>query len=152
MTIFAQNRATGFRLKRNVVVFTAVVADDFKSLRCICSACGILWATLRTSLRRRHIVLVKIFLFLLGKNKVFAALHARNFYVGHRLFLLFGLCGKFNRKILNVATISRNRLCHNLAYWVTVSCENTLDNNKLKLWNLQKVITPNHYQVCHAAF
>ncbi len=89
MTIFAQNRASGFRLKRNVVVFAAVVADYLKASGCVRARRVIrrfFRAAFLTPLRRHHIALVKSFLFPFGKTKVFAALHARNFHVGHRFF------------------------------------------------------------------
>jgi len=110
MTVFAQNRAPDFRLKRNVVVFAAVVADDFKASRRVPRAdgCRFFRAAFLTSLRRGHIALVKSFLFLFGKYKIFAALHARNFYVGHRVFSPCLMCGKFNRKIFGVATLLNN--------------------------------------------
>jgi len=90
MAVFAQYVPPDFRLKRNVVVFAAVVADDFKASRRIPCADGrrFFRAAFLTSLRRGHIALVKSFLFLFGKNEIFAALNARNFYVGHRFFLL----------------------------------------------------------------
>ncbi len=109
MAIFAKHRASDFRLKRNVVVFAAMVADDFKAGRRIFPARRFFRATFLASLRRHHISLIKSLLFLFPEKKRFLALHTRNFYVGHRFFLLVELCGKFNRKILNVATISRSR-------------------------------------------
>lgn len=105
MTFFAQNRTSDFRLKRNVVVFAAVVADDLKFTRRVCAQSGFFRAAFRTPLRLHHIALVKCLLFLFREDKRIFALHTGNFYVGHRFFLLIQLCGKFNRKSLNVATI-----------------------------------------------
>jgi hypothetical protein len=69
-----------------VVVFAAVVADDFKSGRRIYAARGFFRAASLTPLRLHHISLIKCLLFLFRENKDFFALHARNFYVGHRFF------------------------------------------------------------------
>jgi hypothetical protein len=69
-----------------MVVFAAVVADDFKSGRRIFARRGALRAAFLTTLRLHHISLIKCLLFLFRENKDFFALHARNFYFGHRFF------------------------------------------------------------------
>jgi hypothetical protein len=84
MTIFAKHRAPDFRLKRNVVVPAAMVADDFKSGRRIRAGCRFFRAAFLATLRLHHISLIKKLLFLFRKKKNFFALHARNFYFGHR--------------------------------------------------------------------
>jgi len=86
MTFPAQNRAPDFRLKRNVIVLAAMVADDLKFGRRICSDSRFFRAAFLTSLRLWHISLIKNFLFFFCKKKRLSALHTRNFYVGHRFF------------------------------------------------------------------
>jgi hypothetical protein len=86
MTIFAKHRAPDFRLKRNLVVFAAMVADDFKSLWRIVAERGFFRAAFLASLRLHHISLIKYILFLFREKKSFFALYARNFYFRHRFF------------------------------------------------------------------
>jgi hypothetical protein len=82
----AQNGATDFGLKRDVIVFAAIVADDFKSARRVFARRRFFRAAFRASLRRRHISLVENFLLFLGKEKDFLALNTRNFNIRHRFF------------------------------------------------------------------
>lgn len=69
-----------------MVVFAAVVADDFKTARRVRSERRFFRAAFGASLRRGHIALVEIFLFLFGENENVFALHARNINVGHLFY------------------------------------------------------------------
>jgi hypothetical protein len=89
VTLAAQNLAPDFRLKRDVVVLAAMVADDFVFLRRICALRRFFRAAFRTPLRRHHIALVKNILFFLGKEKDVFALNTRNFNIRHRFFSFF---------------------------------------------------------------
>ena len=82
----AQNFAPDFWLKRHVIVFAAVVADDFKFFRCITARCRLFRAAFRASLRRHHIALVKNFLIFFREKKNFLALNTRDFNIRHRFF------------------------------------------------------------------
>jgi len=88
MTFATQNGAPDFWLKRDVIVLAAMVADNFKLARRIRARRRFFRAAFQASLRRRHISLIKNFLFFFGKNKDFFALNTRDFYVRHR-FLSF---------------------------------------------------------------
>ena len=87
-TFSAQNRTPDFWLKRHGVVLAAVIANYLKTIRRVCAARRFFRAAFQTSLRRRHISLVKNPLFFFGKKKSFTALHASHFNIGHRFFLL----------------------------------------------------------------
>jgi hypothetical protein len=86
VTFAAQNRASDFRLKRNVVVLAAVIADDFKFFRRIAAAGSFFRAAFDAPLRRHHIALIKIFLLFFRENKNVFALHTRNFNIRHCFF------------------------------------------------------------------
>lgn len=102
MTFLAQNRAPDFRLKWHLVVFSAIIADDFKARWRIFALRRFFRATFRASLRRHHIALIKCFLFFFGKNKSFFTLHTRNFYVRHLLISPFAkfFAGDFRNCII----------------------------------------------------
>ena len=89
-TIFAQNRTPDFRLKRHMVVFAAMVADNIEPRRSVNARRRFFRAAFSASLRRHHISLIKNSLFFFGVNKHFFTLHARHFSIRHRSrFLLF---------------------------------------------------------------
>jgi hypothetical protein len=113
MTFFAEHGAPDFRLKRNVVVFAAMIADDGKLSRIITVACRRFFrTTLRASLRRHHIALIKSFLFFFGKKKVFFALNAGNFNIRHRFFSFFGegILAQTKVKLTNISATDLLRL------------------------------------------
>ena len=84
----AQNLASDLRLKRNLVVFAAVVADDLEFGGRVFASRRFFRTAFRTPLRRHHIALVKNFLFLLGEKKNFLTLNTRNFNIRHRFYSL----------------------------------------------------------------
>ena len=86
MTVFAQNRASDFRLERHVVVFAAVVADNIKSRGSVRARRRFFRAAFRTSLRRHHIPLIKNSLFLFRVKKNVFTLQARHFQIWHCCF------------------------------------------------------------------
>jgi len=88
MTIFAQHRASDFRLKRDVIVFAAVVADNIETDGRVFAARRFFRAAFRTPLRRHHIPLVKNSLFFFREKKNVFTLHARHFSIRHRFGLL----------------------------------------------------------------
>jgi hypothetical protein len=80
----AQNCSTDLRLKRNMIVLAAVVADDLEFVRRIVARTRFFRTAFRTSLRLHHISLVENFLLFFRKKKDFFALNTRNFYIRHR--------------------------------------------------------------------
>src|SRR3712207_2803517 len=85
MTFLAEHLAPDFRLKRHAVVFSAMVADDFKPGRRVFARRGFFRPAYGAALRRRHVSLIKKLLLFFRKKKNFLALNARNFQVGHYL-------------------------------------------------------------------
>ena len=83
MAFLAEYRASYFGLKRNLIVFTAIVANDLKSCRGALSNGGFLRAAFRAPLRRHHIALIKHLLVFFGKQEDVPALNTRDFYVWH---------------------------------------------------------------------
>jgi hypothetical protein len=67
VALTAQDRAPYFWLKRNLIVFAAMIADYLKTFRRILSARCLLRAAFWTALRRHQIPLIKDLLFLLSK-------------------------------------------------------------------------------------
>lgn len=89
MALPAQDRSANFRLKRHLVVPPAVITHDLELSGRILSSRGLLRAAFLAALRRRHITLVKHFLFLFGKQESFFALNANRLDIRHvRLILL----------------------------------------------------------------
>ncbi len=99
-TVSTQNRASDFRLKRNLVVLAAVVADDFKARRRVLARRRFFRAAFRASLRRHHISLIKNSLLFFRKNKNVFTLHARHFNIRHH-FLLFQSKSLWRKCIIN---------------------------------------------------
>ena len=85
-TVSTQNRASDFRLERNVVVLAAVVADDLVFGRRVFRRRRFFRAAARTPLRRHHIALVKNSLLFFREKENILALHTRHFNVRHRVF------------------------------------------------------------------
>lgn len=83
VTIFAEHRAPDFRLKRNGVMPSAIIANHFVPFRCIFALGRFFRTALRTPLRRHHVSLIKDFLIFFAKYKYVLALDTRNFYVRH---------------------------------------------------------------------
>lgn len=78
-----QDGSADFRLKRNLIVFAAMVAHDLVSLRCVLTLARFFRPAFRTPLWRHHVALVKDLLFLLGEKKGLFTLNARGFDVRH---------------------------------------------------------------------
>jgi hypothetical protein len=68
----------------DLVVLSAIVANDIEAFRSVIAHDGFLRAALRAALGRHHIALVKHLLLLFGKQKDLLTLHTRNFYIRHR--------------------------------------------------------------------
>lgn len=69
MAIFAHYRPPNFRLERNGVVLSAVVAYYFVTGRSIRPKSGLLRPALWTPLRLHHVPLIEHFLFLFREEK-----------------------------------------------------------------------------------
>jgi hypothetical protein len=83
VAIATQNGPPNFRLKRNLIVLAAMIANDLESLRLIFTLPRFLRPALRTPLRRHHVALVKDLLLLFGEKKGLFTLNARCFDVRH---------------------------------------------------------------------
>ena len=85
MTLLAKYRPTDLGLERNLIVFSAIVADYLESLRRVGSRnSGLLRTALGASLRLHHVALIEDLLLLFGKKENFLALNARNLKIRHR--------------------------------------------------------------------
>ena len=71
-------------MKRHVIVLSAIVADNIKSLMGIVGDSRFLGAAFGAALRRHHITLVKHILFLFSEQKDLLALHTRDLNIRHR--------------------------------------------------------------------
>ena len=89
VTITTQNSATDFRLKWNLIMASAIVADDLVALRSVFTFGYFLRPALRTALRRHHVPLVKDLLLLFGEKEGLFTLNARGFDVRHIFLLSF---------------------------------------------------------------
>jgi len=88
VTFATQNGSSDLRLKRNLIVFAAIVTDDLETLPSVIP-CGRFFGTaFRTTLGRHHIALVKDLLFFFRKKKSLFTLNARCFDVRHINFSL----------------------------------------------------------------
>lgn len=88
VALAAQDCASDLRLKRNLIVLTAMVADDLEAARGGVSFARFFRTALGTTLRRHHVALVKDLLFLFGKKECLFTLNARIFDVRHIFCLL----------------------------------------------------------------
>jgi hypothetical protein len=75
-------------LKRDLIVFAAVIANYFEPGRCILALGGFFRAALRTPLRRHHVPLVEHLLFFFTENEDLSTLDTRNFDIRHDVYLL----------------------------------------------------------------
>ena len=89
VTVAAQNRATDFRLKWNLIVASAIVADDLIALGGIITFGCFFRPALRTALWGHHVPLVKDLLLLFGEKEGLFTLNARGFDVRHIFLLSF---------------------------------------------------------------
>jgi len=83
----AKDRSSGFWLERNAIVLAAIIANDLESglIAILADHRGrlLLRTAICTPLRRRHISLIKEFLFFFGKNELFLALNTSGFNIRH---------------------------------------------------------------------
>jgi len=85
VALATQYGATDLRLKRDVIVLAAMVADYLKTFRRTVTLSGFFRPALRASLRRHHVPLIKDLLFLFGEKEGLFTLNARSFDVRHTL-------------------------------------------------------------------
>lgn len=83
VALLAIYRSPNFWLKWHRIVFAAMIANDFITVRSVRTLARLFRTAFRTPLRRHHVPLIKVILFLFGKNKHFFALNTRNFNFGH---------------------------------------------------------------------
>jgi hypothetical protein len=95
-----QDRPSDLRLKRDLIVLAAIVADYLETLWRVGSVRRFLGTTLCTTLRSHHVALVEYLLFLLCKQESFLALNARGFDVRHMIFSLNDRRKKGDARIL----------------------------------------------------
>ena len=84
MAFAAKNGPADLRMKRDLVVLAAIVANYVEPFWGFVIHACLLRATFCTTLRRHHVALVKHLLFLFSEQKDLLTLHTRNFYVRHR--------------------------------------------------------------------
>lgn len=100
MTLATKNRSSNFRLKRHLVVPSAVIANDLKALgRFVALAC-FFRAAFCTALRGHHVALIKDLLLLFREQKGLFTLNARGFYVRHMGFSFFSVRSEGRWRIL----------------------------------------------------
>ena len=85
VTFATQHRPTDLRLKRNLIVLAAVVANDLESLSSVITVSGFFRTTFCAPLRRHHVPLVKDLLLLFGEKKRLFTLNACSLDVRHRV-------------------------------------------------------------------
>lgn len=85
MTFATQDGPTDLWLEWNLVVLSAVVANDLEALGCVFALASSLRATLRATLRRHHVALIEDLLLLFGEKEGFFTLNARGLDVRHSL-------------------------------------------------------------------
>src|SRR5205085_1217909 len=91
VAVFTEHAAAGLRLEWNTVVLPAIVADDLETRTGLDVGRRFFRTAFRTTLRRHHVPLIELLLLLLREDKNFFALHARNFYIRHRITSPCGL-------------------------------------------------------------
>lgn len=87
MTLLTQNGTADFRLEWNLIVLTAVIADDLKAGRSIFATHYLLRAAFQATLRSGQVSLIEGFLFFFGKEKRLFTLHASGFDIRHISYL-----------------------------------------------------------------
>jgi hypothetical protein len=83
VAIATQDGSPDFRLKRNLIVLSAIVANDLVTLWRVFTLGCLLRPALRTPLGRHHVALVKDLLFFFREKKSLFTLNARSFDVRH---------------------------------------------------------------------
>jgi len=83
MAFTAKHGPPDLRLKRHLIKFSAMIANDIEASRSILTRSGLFRATFGTPLRRHHITLIKDFLFFFGKKESLFTLKTRRFYIRH---------------------------------------------------------------------
>jgi hypothetical protein len=91
MAVAAEHGTAYLWLKRNLVMFAAMIANDLKPGRRIQPRRGLFCSAFRTPLRCHQVSLVKDLLLFLGEKKRVFALHANGLDIGHRTNLLDSL-------------------------------------------------------------
>lgn len=86
MTFTAHNGSADLWLEGNLVLFSAVIANDVVPFRSILAGCRLLRTAFQAALRRHHVPLIKSVLFLFGKKERFLALNANGFDIRHRSY------------------------------------------------------------------
>jgi len=86
MAFATEHRSADLRLKRHLIVLTAVVANDLEAFARIITLSGFFRTTLCTPLRRHHVPLVKDLLFLFGEKERLFTLNASGLDVRHGVF------------------------------------------------------------------
>ena len=88
MTLAAEDSSADLRLKRNLVMLTAIITDDLKSLLRLIAFRRLPRPAFRTSLGRHHVALVEDLLFFFSEEKRLLTLNADRFDVRHFYSLL----------------------------------------------------------------
>jgi len=100
MALATKHRSPDLWLKWNLIVLTAIVADDLETLRCIVTLTGLLRPAFCAPLRRHHVALVKDLLLLFGEKEGLFTLNARGLYVRHMVVSLYLRIKKGDGRIL----------------------------------------------------
>jgi hypothetical protein len=83
MALAAKDRTPDFWLERDLVMLSAMIANDLEFLGRIHAGCGLFRATFSATLGRRHVALVEHFLFFFREEKRLFALNANGLNVRH---------------------------------------------------------------------
>jgi hypothetical protein len=89
MTFTAKDCSPNLRLKWNLIVLAAVVANDLEALGCVIALPRFFGPTLCAPLRRHHVSLVKDLLFFFGEKEGLFTLNASSLDVRHIRFSLY---------------------------------------------------------------
>jgi hypothetical protein len=89
VAVATQDCATDFRLEWNLIVASAIVADNLVALWSVFTFGYFLRPALRTALRGHHVPLVKDLLLLFGEKEGLFTLNARGLDVRHIFLLSF---------------------------------------------------------------
>jgi hypothetical protein len=89
MAFAAKYGSADLWMKRNMIVLTAMIANNVKALGRVFAVYSRLFrSAFRTTLRRHHIALVKHLLLFFREQKDLLTLHTRDLGIRHRCFLL----------------------------------------------------------------
>ncbi len=83
MTFPAQHRPACFRLKRDLIVLAAIVANDLEAFRRLFVRSSLFRTAFRTALWLHHIALVESFLLLLREDEDLFALNTWDLDIRH---------------------------------------------------------------------